>query len=235
MTARGANGGESTYSCDVMRVCLVLVMTATTHVVHADATLFAASAESAVPQPPRTRWPEPLAVSFSGMHGMTDWGDVYFEDPGSTFQMPGSAFAFERVDVWGATLTVSYVGEIFRVGWGLGYATPAGGLGGASLPRLGPEAEVERVHLMRWFAEAGLGHRFGDLTLFAVMQAGLMRAIVDTRAPRLMLRAVQYTVGPKLGVRAHVYKTLFVQAAVFANVLRFPDHAVTLGVGVGHR
>lgn len=178
-------------------------------------------------------WPEPLHLSLAATSGASNWGDVDFEEPVALIQMPGNRLQLGRLRTAGAEVRMGYVGEVFRVGVGMGYATTRSDPG-TEIAALGDDSHIQRVHLFRWFVEAGLRHRFGDLTPFLMVQAAWARALVDVAGPEaLMFRGHQPMLGPRVGLRAHIFKQLFVEASFFADVLRFPDHVLSVGLGVG--
>ncbi len=178
-------------------------------------------------------WPEQLQLSLAATSGASNWGDVDFEEPIALIQMPGTRLQLGRLRTAGAEIRLGYVGEVFQVGVGMGYATTRQEPG-TEVAALGSDSRIQRVHLFRWLVEAGLRHRFGDLTPFLMLQAAWARALVDIAGPEsLMFRGHQPMLGPRVGLRAHIFRQLFVEASFFADVLRFPDHVLSVGLGVG--
>ncbi len=192
-----------------------------------------AAASPRTPEPQADHWPEPLVATFDMAIGPMTWGHVEFEDPYAGLQMSGAALSLDRVTLIGGSVAVAYGGDWLTGAVRLGYGTTFGGeppviagLGGAV---------VEGVHVFSWSGELGLSHRFGDLTLYAVARGVWSRAIVELNVDGLELRGRRPAIGPKLGLRAHVHRSLFLHAALFMDTLTFPDHRVTVGLGIGQR
>ena len=192
-----------------------------------------ASASPRTPEPQVDHWPEPLVATFDMTIGPMTWGHVDFEDPYVGLQMSGEALNLDRVTLAGGSVAVAYVGDWLTAGIRLGYGTTfggdppvVGGLGGAV---------VEGIHVFSWSGELGLSHRFGDLSIYAVARGVWSRAIVELDVDELELRGRRPSIGPKIGLRAHVHRKLFLHAALFMDALTFPDHRVTVGLGIGRR
>ncbi len=196
-----------------------------------------ASPAAASPRTPEPRtqshWPEQLVATFDLAIGPMTWGHVEFEDPYVGLQMSGDALSLDRVTLAGGSVAVAYVGEWLTGAVRLAYGTTFGGeapvvdgLGGAT---------VDGVHVFSWSGELGVSHRFGDLSLYVVGRVAWSRAIVELDVDELELRGRRPSVGPKVGLRAHVHPKLFLHAALFMDALTFPDHRVTVGLGVGER
>lgn len=199
----------------------------------AGATASPAAASPRAPEPSVDHWPEPLVATFDLAIGPMTWGHVEFEDPYAGLQMSGAALSLDRVSLAGGSVAVTYASEWVSLGVRLGYGTTFGGeaprvdgLGGAT---------VDGVHIFSWSGELGLSHRFGDLTLYAVARGAWSRAIVELDVDGLELRGRRPSIGPKIGLRAHVHRKLFLHAALFMDALTFPDHRVTVGLGIGRR
>jgi len=192
-----------------------------------------ASANPRTPEPDASHWPEELVATFDLAIGPMTWGHVEFEDPYAGLQMSGDALSLDRLTLAGGSVAIAYAGEWLTGAVRLAYGTTFGGetpvvagLGGAT---------VEGVHVFSWSGELGLGHRFGDLTIYAVGRVAWSRAIVELNVDALELRGRRPSVGPKVGLRAHVHRKLFLHAAFFMDALTFPDHRVTVGLGIGER
>lgn len=189
----------------------------------------------------RPSWPNRAAARIGGIYGRLDWAGDDFEDRNETINVPASALRLGRVDLVGveAGLELAILDHL-RFGSGVSFLRPvAGQVGGEPLAStLGDRARVEGVHVVQWWGELGVAHRFGDLTLIATAHVGWLRTIVDLESgcecPELV-RSTRVTAGPHLGLRAHVWKALFVQAGARADALRWPDYMFDLSVGVGHR
>lgn len=178
-------------------------------------------------------WPDPLVLTLSGTTSASQWGEIAFEERDVALQMPGSRLELGRLRAAGAEVVFGYRGELLYAAGGMGYGTTRHEPG-TELRVLGPTASIERVHLFRWFIEAGIARRFGDLTPMLMMHAAYSRALVDIAgAERLLFRGSQFAIGPKIAVRAHLYKSFYLQAGLFADAMSFPDHVVSLGMGVG--
>ena len=183
-------------------------------------------------------WPEALIVQLAAVSARLDFGGASFDDPNGPLQTRGESLSLAPADALGFELGVGYVGELLGVTVGLSYANPVG-TRGARVEALGPTAEGRRIHLTRWFAELGLQRRFGDVTPFLALHAGLQRAIVDLVGTRsgdgTSLSARRATLGPRVGVRAWVFRKLYLHGSFFVDLLTPPDHVITLGLGVGER
>ena len=191
------------------------------------------SASPRAPAPQVDRWPAPLVATFDMAIGPMSWGHVEFEDPYVGLQMSGAALSLDRVTLAGGSVAVAYVGDWISAGVRLAYGTTLGG-GAPLIDGLGG-ALVEGVHVFSWSGELGFSHRFGDLTIYALASGVWSRAIVELNVDELALRGRRPAFGPKLGLRAHVHGKLFLHAALFMDTLTFPDHRVTVGLGVGQR
>jgi len=192
-----------------------------------------AAASPRTPEPQASHWPEELIATFDLAIGPMTWGHVEFEDPYVGLQMSGDALNLDRVTLAGGSVAVGYAGDWVTGSVRLAYGTTFGGeapvvdgLGGAT---------IDGVHVFSWSGELGVGHRFGDLSLYLVGRVAWSRAIVELDVDELELRGRRPSVGPKLGLRAHVHRKLFLHAALFMDALTFPDHRVTVGVGIGER
>lgn len=184
---------------------------------------------------PRVRWPEPLSLHASAAVSTVGWGDVTFRDNESSLQMPGNQLSLSHVELIGvqAGLSVS-AANIFRFDAGVGYGVPRNAER-IRLPTLGPNARLSQLHVTRWYLQLGIGQRFRDVSPFLMLHGAVVRAIADVSEPSLSLNGRRFSLGPRAGMRAHVYKKLFVQAALFVDLLSMPDYALTLGIGVGDR
>ena len=183
---------------------------------------------------PTVRWPEPLALHASATISTVGWGDVTFRDNESALQMPGNQLSLSRVELVGVQAGLTLSSSIFRFDAGVGYGVPRDA-DTTRLPTLGPNARLSQLHVTRWYLQLGIGHRFRDVTPFLMLHGAIVRAIADVADPALSLNGKRLSLGPRAGLRAHIYKKLFIQAAMFFDLLSVPDYALTLGIGVGDR
>lgn len=184
---------------------------------------------------PAVRWPAPLALHASASISTVGWGDVTFRDNESSLQMPGNQLSLSHVELVGVQAGISLAAaNLFRFEAGVGYGVPRNA-STIRLPTLGPNARLSQLHVTRWYLQLGIGQRFRDVSPFLVLHGAMVRAIADVSSPSLSLNGRRLSFGPRAGMRAHVYKKLFVQAAVFVDLLSLPDYALTLGIGVGER
>lgn len=189
----------------------------------------------------RASWPNRIAARIGGTYGRLDWAEDEFADRNDIVGVPGAVLRLGEMDVAGieAGMEVA-VFDHLRLGAGISFMTPVAGQAGGELRTnaLGDGARVEDVHIVEWWGELGVAHRFGDLTLLATAHVGWLRTIVDLdsgcECPALV-RSTRVTAGPHVGLRAHVFKALFVQAGARADALQWPDYVLDLSVGVGHR
>ena len=183
---------------------------------------------------PAVRWPEPLSLHASAAVSTVGWGDVTFRDNESRLQMPGNQLSLSHVELIGVQAGLSIAANIFRFDAGVGYGVPRSATD-VRLPTLGPNARLGQLHVTRWYLQLGVGRRFRDVSPFVMLHGAVIRAIADVNEPTISLNGRRLSLGPRAGMRAHVYKKLFVQAALFFDLLSMPDYALTLGIGVGDR
>lgn len=184
---------------------------------------------------PSVRWPEPLALHASASVSTVRWGDVTFRDNESPLQMPGNQLSLSHVELIGVQAGLSIAAaRIFHFEAGVGYAVPRNAET-IRLVTVGPNARLSQLHVTRWYLQLGVTRRFRDVSPFLVLQGAVVRAIADVSEPSLSLNGRRLSLGPRAGMRAHIYKKLFVQAALFFDLLSMPDYALTLGLGVGER
>lgn len=182
---------------------------------------------------PAVRWPEPLALHVSASVSTVGWGDVTFHDNESPLQMPGNQLSLSHVELAGVQAGLSIAAaKIFHFEAGVGYAVPRNAET-IRLVTLGPNARLSQLHVTRWYLQLGITRRFRDVSPFLVLQGAVVRAIADVAEPTLSLNGRRLSLGPRAGMRAHIYKKLFVQAAIFMDLMSLPDYALTLGIGVG--
>jgi hypothetical protein len=179
-------------------------------------------------------------MRLSGGYGTWDWSEVDFAGPG-TFTLDGEALALGAVDLAGGELVIEVAPtRALRLGGGAGVWGPVGGQAGGDLGPgvLGGHAESAGLTVLTVFAEGGFVQRIGGLTVFAAMRLGMMGATVDVASDcgcAGQLDATRLVLGPRFGVRAPLYRSLYVSGAVFADVQTFPDYVATLGIGFGRR
>jgi hypothetical protein len=204
-------------------------------VVFAALTLAASTSEAK----PRSRravtWPDPLVVSLSGTVGPMSWGQVEFVAPYVPgLQMSGDALELDRVSLTGAGFEMAFVGEWVTFAIGMDYGTSRQDRG-RPVSIYGISPTLVRLHVFQWSADAGLSHRFGELTLFLVAHGAWARALLELEDPSILLRGLRPALGPKIGLRAQLRGSLFVQASFFTDMVTFPDHRIIVGLGVGRR
>lgn len=181
----------------------------------------------------RNRDGAPTAVVVGFTFGSSDWADTPFRQRDTSLRLQGEELELGRLDFTGFDAVFHYLGRPpWIVGAGMTYGTPFGG-GGRRVEVLGPRARIDRVHLFRWYAEAGARALFGDLELFAMLHLGAQRAMVEVSGPDRLLIASRVAAGPRAGLRARLYRTLYVHASVFTDVLVWPGSLVTLGLALG--
>ena len=181
---------------------------------------------------PAVRWPEPLSLHASAAVGTVGWGNVTFRDNESPLQMPGNQLSLSHVELVGVQAGLSIAANVFRFDAGVGYGVPRNS-SSIRLPTLGPNARLSQLHVTRWYLQLGVGQRFRDVSPFLMLHGAVIRAIADVSEPTISLNGRRLSLGPRAGMRAHVYKKLFIQAAVFMDLLSLPDYSLTLGIGVG--
>lgn len=179
-------------------------------------------------------WPGPLSVSLSAGLGAADFADVRFHDRTHAVQRSGAQLALTDVGLAGAEGEVALASEVLRFAVGFAFYVPRSGEVDAP-STLDPTLRVTALRVARWFAELGLGYRFGDFTPFLTLRAAAVRTVVGFSDPDLELRSVRLRIGPRLGFRAHLRGRLFLQAAASVNLRGRPDPSLTVGVGVGER
>lgn len=183
----------------------------------------------------RNRDGAPTAVQLGFTVGTSDWAQTPFRQRNTTLRLQGEELELGRLDATGFDVLFHYLGRRpWVLGVGMTYGTPVGG-GSRSVEVLGPQARIDRLHLFRWYAEAGAGHHFGDLEVFAVAHLGVQRAVVEVSGPDRLLVASRPTLGPRAGFRARVHRALFLHASVYLDTLVWPGSLVTVGLAVGPR
>lgn len=181
----------------------------------------------------RNRDGAPTAVHLGFTFGTSDWARTPFRQRNTPLRLQGEELELGRLDGTGFDVLFHYLGRRpWVLGIGMTYGTPVGG-GARSVEVLGPQARIDRLHLFRWYAEAGAGHHFGDLEVFAVAHLGVQRAVVEVSSPDRLLVASRPTLGPRAGFRARVHRALFVHASVYLDTLVWPGSLVTVGLAVG--
>ena len=187
-------------------------------------------------------WPEEIGFRLDAGYGALDFGPSTFADTDDPdISVLGSEIDLGQADLAGAEFAADLAPtRHFRLGGGFGFYAPFGGEMGGSLgyTRFGRDSFVEGLRVFQAFAEMGFVQRVGRLHAYAVAHAGLIRAEVDVSSScgcNWRLAATRVALGPRLGVRAHLYKSLYLQTAVFADALEFPDYVATVGIGIGRR
>ena len=181
----------------------------------------------------RNRDGAPTAVQLGFTFGASDWARTPFRQRNTTLRLQGEELELGRLEATGFDVLFHYLGRRpWVLGVGMTYGTPAGG-GARNVEVLGPRARIDRLHLFRWYAEAGAGHRFGSLELYAVGHLGVQRAVVEVSGPDRLLVASRPTLGPRAGFRARVHRVLFLHASVYVDTLVWPGSLVTVGLAVG--
>lgn len=179
-------------------------------------------------------WPEQISLSVSSAVGTVNFSDVRFQDDDLALRMDGRQMSLSRVDLVGLEAKVGLSTEVLRVSLGFGYYVPRDA-SRTSLPEVGPNARVAQLHVSRWVVEVGIGRRFENISPFLLLSGSVVRGIVDVSRPSIAFSGIRLSLGPRMGFRAHLYKKLFLEASVYADMLSFPDHTLTFGLGVGDR
>ncbi len=182
---------------------------------------------------PTGRWPERLGFDVGFASAQMDWGAVDFADPYGPLQMRGATMRLDSAQAFGLEFGLGYTGDWMRARMGLGWYRPTHS--DRRLPDVGPNTQVSRVTMSRWFLEFGFARRFGDLTPYVMLHAALLRALAELEGPSLTLRGRNLSIGPRAGVRAHLVGMVYVQADVFADLVNLGDHTITIGLGIGQR
>jgi hypothetical protein len=188
-------------------------------------------------------WPDELGIRLDAGYGAMDFSAQPFVDTDNdAIEVLGSEIHVGSASLAGGEIAVDLAPTpSFRLGAGLGVYGAVGGDSGGSLgnySRFGENAVVESLVLIQGFVEAGFVQRVGAVNAFAVAHAGVLRADLEVSSDcgcNWRLGSTRFVFGPRLGLRTHLYRSLFVQAAVFGDVLEMGDYVATIGFGIGRR
>lgn len=173
--------------------------------------------------------PPALRVDVQFALARFDPSDMAFSDPNGPLQLRGEAMRLDAGVGFGAGFSVGVVGPNGGASFNFLYFAPDD----SGAVALG--APLRGLHVARWTLEAGFMRRFGDITPFFLVEGGILRATADLQEPFVTIHAHRFTLGPRVGLRAFLFKTLYVQLAYFMDMLAFPDHVLALGLGLGRR
>lgn len=202
----------------------------------------AGSAESSE-QPAATYeidWPQEIGFRLDAGYAGLDLGPSTFADTDDpAIAVLGSDILVGGIDLAGGELAIDLAPtRHFRLAGGFGMYAPVAGEAGGTLPysRFGRDAVIDGLTVFQTFVEAGFVQRVGRLHAYAVAHAGLIRAQLDVSSScgcDWRLAATRIVLGPRLGIRAHLYKSVYLQTALFADALELPDYVATIGLGLG--
>ncbi len=186
-------------------------------------------------------WPSEVGARLEGAYGSVDFADGGFTDPNDTVHIPGAALEIGRAALAGGELDLDLaLTNAVRLTGGFGAYAPVGGRTGGDLSpaAFGLDARTSGLRVLTLFGEGGFVHRFGAITSYAVVHAGVMQASVQFDAAcgcHGTLTATRIVLGPRLGLRAHLFSNVYLQGSLFADALRFPDYVASFGIGFGQR
>ena len=186
-------------------------------------------------------WTEFVGARLDASFGATDMGDLAFSDDGEVLTLDGETLALGTAHLAGGEFAIDVAPtSALRLGAGGGLYGPVGGVDGGEVQpsALGHGAFSQHLTVYVAFVEAGFAQRIGSIFTFAMVRAGLLHASIDVDSDcgcAGTLRADDFVLGPRLGLRAPLYASLYAQAAVFADATRPFDYTATLGIGIGRR
>ncbi len=186
-------------------------------------------------------WPEELGLHLDAAYASFDLSTLAFSDMLDTFAVEGSSVRLGRTDLAGGELGIELsIHDAFRVGFGGGLFGPiAGESGGEIAPgRFGRSATAEGLFSATGYAEALFSARLGPLSAFGGLRAGIVHSEVRIESScgcNGTLMSTRTVLGPRVGVRTRLYRSVFLQASVFADATHLPDYVASVGVGVGNR
>jgi hypothetical protein len=182
-------------------------------------------------------WPRLLVLSASFTFASVDYRNAVFEERGGMAQLSGRVLRLRRFDAPGGDVSMRLAPTPFlEIGLGVGVLMPRVG---TPLPAATPRAEsvaVTKAHVAYWHAQFDLVAHMGALSLSFGAYVGWQRMVIELEGdgPSEM-RSARPTAGPRIALRAHLYRSLFLHVGGSIDLLEWPDGQLQVGLGLAHR
>lgn len=179
-----------------------------------------------------------LSIRLAAAFGSIGLEHASFSDPTNTVHASGADIALGDAQFFGGELAFEFIPvEPLRLSLGVGGYGGVGGQYGGQMPdgRFGAGARSEGLMLIGFFAEAGIVQSLGPVQLVAALHLGVLLADVGVRSDcgcEGELEAARWVVGPQIGLRTHIWESVFLQGAVRFDATELPDHVTSLSIGL---